>query len=46
MYKLPTVGRHLQDNGATMEYYENYYRFILLFAYNWVYLAKILLNDV
>ena len=34
VYKLPTVGRHLQDNGATMEYYENYYRFILLFAYN------------
>lgn len=34
VYKLPIVGRQLQDNGATMEYYDNYNKLILLFTYS------------
>lgn len=34
VYKLPVVVRHLSDNGAIMEYYDNYNRFILLCTYN------------
>ena len=34
VYKLPIVGRQLQDNGATMEYYDNYNKLILFFTYS------------
>lgn len=34
VYKLPILERHLQDNGEIIKCYDNYNRFILLYAYN------------